>query len=163
MAGILSFIRCSMLDVRCSMFVLISLLMLAVSLLTAGCTLAPPYTRPEAPVPAEWPQGEAYREIPVSSGPATAPETPWRNFFTDAGLQSIIEEALDNNRDLRLAALNVERARALYGIQRAELFPVLEVGASGEQTRIPADLSTSGRARDRGAVQRQSGPQFLGD
>jgi multidrug efflux system outer membrane protein len=122
------------------------ILLLGVSLVTAGCTLTPPYSRPEAPVPPEWPQGEAYREIPVAPGPATAPATPWRIFFNDAGLQKFIGEALDNNRDLRLAILNVERARALYGIQRGELFPVLEIGAGGGQTRIPADLSTSGRA-----------------
>ncbi|MBI5584881.1 MAG: efflux transporter outer membrane subunit [Deltaproteobacteria bacterium] len=122
------------------------MLMLALSLFSTGCTLAPTYTRPEAPIPGTWPQGEAYREIPAATGPATAPETPWRNFFTDAGLQKAIETALNNNRDLRLAALNVERARALYGIQRAELFPVVEVNASGGKQRIPADLSTSGQA-----------------
>jgi multidrug efflux system outer membrane protein len=122
------------------------LLLLGMSLVTAGCTLTPTYTRPEAPIPGQWPQGEAYREVPVTSGPAPAVETPWRNFFTDEGLRQVIETALENNRDLRLAALNVERARALYGIQRGELFPVVEAGASGGQTRIPANLSSSGQA-----------------
>ena len=135
-----------MLDVRCSMFVFFFVFLVAFSLFSTGCTLAPPYTRPEAPVPGEWPGGEAYREIPVSSGPSAAPETPWRNFFVDETLQKVIEEALNNNRDLRLAALNVERARALYGIQRAEVFPVLEANASGGKERIPADLSTRGNA-----------------
>ncbi len=145
-AGLCYTLRCSMLDVRCSMFVFICVLMLAVSLLTAGCTLAPTYTRPEAPVPGAWPRGEAYREGLVSPGVPAAPETPWQDFFTDEGLRQAIATALNNNRDLRLAALNVERARALYGIQRGELFPVIEANASGGQTRIPGNLSTSGRA-----------------
>ena len=62
----------------------------------------------------------------------TASELPWREFFTDERLQKIIETALNNNRDLRLAALNVERARALYGIQRAELLPAVNAVGSDE-------------------------------
>jgi multidrug efflux system outer membrane protein len=127
--------------VRASFF-----LLLGIALATAGCTLTPTYTRPEAPVPGEWPQGAAYREAPVSTGISTAPETPWRDFFVDENLQKMIATALRNNRDLRLAALNVERARALYGIQRGELFPVLEANASGGKQQIPADLTTSGRS-----------------
>jgi multidrug efflux system outer membrane protein len=71
---------------------------------------------------------------------------PWREFFTDGRLQEIIGIALKNNRDLRLAALNVERARALYGIQRAELLPTINAVGSGSKERIPADLSTTGSA-----------------
>jgi outer membrane protein, multidrug efflux system len=122
------------------------LLTFGLVILLTGCTLAPRYTRPEAPVPANWPTGAAYQETAAPSGTAMAPEIPWREFFTDEGLQRVIETALNNNRDLRLAALNVERARALYGIQRAELFPVIEVGASGGKQRIPADLSTNGQS-----------------
>ena len=61
-------------------------------------------------------------------------------------LQKIIELALDNNRDLRLATLNVEKVRALYGIQRAELLPAINAVGSGSKERIPADLSSSGHA-----------------
>ena len=78
-----------------------------------GCTLAPEYTRPEAPVPADWPTGAAYEETEAAPGAPTAAELPWREFFTDERLQKVIETALNNNRDLRLAALNVERARAI--------------------------------------------------
>ncbi|MCU0578549.1 MAG: efflux transporter outer membrane subunit [Desulfobacterota bacterium] len=129
------------------MFVYIPVLMLGVSLLTTGCTLAPPYTRPEAPVPGAWPKGEAYRETPVSPESPAASGTPWQEFFADEGLRQAIATALKNNRDLRLAALNVERARALYGIQRGELFPVLEATGGGSQQRIPGDLSSTGQAR----------------
>ena len=68
----------------------------------------------------------------------------WQEFFTDEKLHKLIEMALTNNRDLRLAALNVERARALYGIQRAELLPTVDATASGSQQRLPADLSPTG-------------------
>jgi len=71
----------------------------------------------------------------------------WQEFFTDERLRKVIQTALNNNRDLRLAALNVERARALYGIQRAELFPSVDVLGSGIKQRIPADLSEFGKAR----------------
>ena len=59
---------------------------------------------------------------------------PWRKFFTDEKLQKIIETALTNNRDLRVAALNVERARALYGIQSAALLPTVNATGSAVKT-----------------------------
>jgi multidrug efflux system outer membrane protein len=118
----------------------------AVALL-GGCTLAPEYTRPAAPVPADWPTGAAYREAKPAGTAPTAAELLWHEFFTDERLQKIIEAALNNNRDLRLAALNVERARALYGIQRAEILPTVNAVGSGSQERVPADLSSTGSAR----------------
>jgi outer membrane protein, multidrug efflux system len=112
--------------------------------LLGGCTMAPKYTRPDAPVPAQWPAGVAYKETKsVASAPAAA-ELPWREFFTDERLQKIIGIALDNSRDLRLAALNVERARALYGIQRAELLPSVNAAGMMSKQLVPADLSTTG-------------------
>ena len=108
-----------------------------------GCTLAPEYTRPAAPVPADWPSGAAYQETNANAAAPTAAELPWREFITDPRLQQIIETALNNNRDLRLAALNVERARAMYGIQRAELWPSVNAAGSWYQERVPADLSST--------------------
>ena len=123
-----------------NLFPLLSLTLL----LLAGCTLAPRYERPAAPVPAEWPAGPAYSEPKAdASVPATA-ERPWREFIGDPRLQKIILTALDNNRDLRIAALNVERARAYYGIQRAELLPSVNAVGSGSKERLPADLSRTG-------------------
>jgi outer membrane protein, multidrug efflux system len=123
----------------------LSLLAIMVVLLT-GCTMAPKYTRPEAPVPADWPSGSAYKETPSTQGAPAAADLRWREFFADERLQSIIEAALENNRDLRVSALNVERARALYGIQRAELLPTVDAVGSGSRQRVPADLSTTGVA-----------------
>ena len=140
---------------------LLSLLAITAVLLT-GCTMIPKYTRPEAPVPAGWPSGPAYKETPATQGAPAAADLQWREFFTDERLQKIIETALKNNRDLRVAALNVERARALYRIQRAELFPTVEATGSGHQATIATDFRDTGFG-DRGAVQRQSGHQFLGD
>ena len=120
-------------------------LLFGIALVLGGCTLAPEYTRPEAPISADWPTGAAYRETKAMPGTPTATELQWREFFADERLQQIIDTALKNNRDLRLAALNVERARALYGIQRAEVFPSVDAVASGSRQRVPADLSATGK------------------
>jgi multidrug efflux system outer membrane protein len=117
-----------------------------ITLLPGGCTLAPKYERPAAPVPAEWPKGAAYQAPESAASTPAAAELKWREFFTDERLQKIIETALNNNRDLRLAALNVEKARALYGIQRAELLPAVNATGSMSSQRVPADLSTAGSA-----------------
>ncbi len=120
--------------------------MVGMVILMTGCTLAPKYTRPEAPISAGWPTGAAYREAEKKTGAPAASELRWQEFFTDEKLQSIIETALNNNRDLRIAALNVQRARALYGIQRAELFPSVGATLSGSRQRVPADLSGKDKA-----------------
>jgi len=111
-----------------------------------GCTLAPKYTRPVSPVPTQWPTGPAYQKN-ISGVPAqTAPDLPWQKFITDKNLQKIIESALKNNRDLRITALNVERARAYYGISRAELLPSVNATGSIYKERVPGDLSSTGSA-----------------
>ena len=114
--------------------------------LLGGCTLAPEYTRPAAPIPDAWPTGAAYSEIKTAETPQTVSGLTWQEFLTDESLQKIIELALNNNRDLRLAALNVEKVRALYGIRRAELFPAINAVGSGSKERVPADLASSGHA-----------------
>ena len=122
-------------------------LLSGVLILLSGCSLAPPYTQPEAPVPDAWPAGPAYSQVPAESEPSMTAETPWREFFTDERLQKVIGTALENNRDLRLAALNVQRARALYGIQRSALYPAVDATANANQHRVPADLSSTGQSR----------------
>lgn len=131
---------------------LISLLALT-AVLFSGCTLIPPYTRPAAPVPEAWPTGAAYKD-PSSEqdAPTTAADLEWRQFFKDKRLQKVIECALQNNRDLRVAALNVERARALYRIQRAELLPKVDATASGIKERVPGEISGSQGGSAEGAV-----------
>lgn len=110
---------------------------------TACTTLIPAYERPEAPVAATFP-GAQPSEASVLA--PLADTIGWRDYFADARLRELIGLALENNRDLRVAALNIERARAQYGIQRAELFP--SIAASGGQVaqRIPGDLSGRGEA-----------------
>jgi multidrug efflux system outer membrane protein len=120
-------------------------LLVGIALGLGSCTLAPKYTRPDAPVPVDWPKGTAYQETRTATGAPTASGLKWQEFFTDEKLQKIISMALKNNRDLRLAALNVEKARALYGIQRAELLPTVNAVGSMSRQRVPADLSTSGK------------------
>jgi len=107
----------------------------------AGCSLAPGYTRPESPVPADWPKGPAYRDTRTESEAKEAPALGWREFFADPNLQAIIGMALEHNRDLRLAALNVERARGLYGIRRGDLVPTLEAVGGGKRQRVPGTVS----------------------
>jgi multidrug efflux system outer membrane protein len=116
-------------------------LLVGITLLLCGCTFAPEYTRPEAPIPSDWPTGAAYKETKAMPGTPPVTEKPWREFFPDKRLQRLIDMALNNNRDLRLAALNAERARALYGIQRAELLPSVDGTARWVKTRVPADIS----------------------
>jgi len=110
--------------------------------LLAGCTLAPEYNRPASPVPGNWPTGAAYRDAKPDV-PTPAAELPWREFLPEERLQKAIETALKNNRDLRLATLNVERARALYRVQRDELLPAVDAIGSGVKKRVPADLSST--------------------
>jgi outer membrane protein, multidrug efflux system len=112
---------------------LFSFLAITAVLLT-GCTMIPKYTRPEAPIPAGWPSGAAYKETLSTQGAAA--DLNWREFFVDERLQAIIATALKNNRDLRVAALNVEKARALYRIQRAELIPVVETGFTATKQHV---------------------------
>ncbi|MEN6440611.1 MAG: efflux transporter outer membrane subunit [Syntrophobacter sp.] len=121
-------------------------LLLGVLIFLGGCSLAPKYTRPAAPIPTEWPSGQAYKNLPKVQGTSATAYLPWRDFFTDVRLQEIIQTALRNNRDLRLAALNIEKARAMYKVQRAELAPVVNGTTSGSRGRTPADLSSSGSA-----------------
>jgi outer membrane protein, multidrug efflux system len=121
------------------------LILWIIILLLGGCTMAPKYERPAAPVPNQWPTGAAYGETKGAAAAPTMQELPWQKFFTDERLQKIIETALKNNRDLRLAVLNVEKSRALYGIQRAELFPSVNAVGSGSKGRVPADLSYTGQ------------------
>lgn len=96
---------------------------LGLSLTLAACDLAPKYVRPELPVPTASPQGPAYAA--GDAGAIVPADTAWRDFFTDARLARVIETALANNRDLRLAVANVAQARAQYRVQRADLLPTV--------------------------------------
>ncbi|MBN8816760.1 MAG: efflux transporter outer membrane subunit [Sphingomonas sp.] len=103
-----------------------------------ACSLAPAYVRPEAPVPQSWPVGDAY----LVSSEAALPAVRYQDIFRDPRLQSIISQALANNRDLRVAAANIAIARGQFRIQRAELLP--EVDASAGVTARNGGTGTTG-------------------
>ncbi|RQH09995.1 efflux transporter outer membrane subunit [Paraburkholderia dinghuensis] len=124
----------------------------AAAALLAGCTMAPWYHRPEAPVSQSFPQGGVYATQPGQPGVApsgrsangaAATDIGWRDFFVDARLQELVAIALKNNRDLRVSVLNVEAVRAQYQITRAALFPSINGVATESRTRVPTNLVTS--------------------
>ncbi|MCY1404025.1 Outer membrane protein OprM [compost metagenome] len=116
-----------------------SLVSLAVTAaLLSGCSLIPEYQRPEAPVAATYAGG------PAEFAALKAADIGWREFFNDPQLQRLVDVALENNRDLRVAALNVEAFQAQYRIQRAELFPAVDANVVGSRQRVPGDLSQTG-------------------
>ncbi|MDD5029145.1 MAG: efflux transporter outer membrane subunit [Rhodoferax sp.] len=108
----------------------------SVSLLVA-CASTQDFVRPELPVPKQWASSAGDFE-------AAASKTHWSAFFTDPQLQSLIELALANNRDLRIAAGRVQEARAQFGMARADLLPTVNAMGSGNVTRTSSDLSGIG-------------------
>jgi outer membrane protein, multidrug efflux system len=107
----------------------------AAAALLGACTLEPHYHRPPVPVPA-LPGGTA--------GDSDAADIGWREFFPDPQLQQLIALALTDNRDLRVAALNVQSAQAQYRIQRAELFPTVNASAVEQVEHVPLSVATAG-------------------
>ena len=102
------------------------------ALVLPGCSLAPQYARPDMPVP----QSVTTEEFRDKSGfspslASPAPQVGWREFFKDEQLKEHIAASLDNNRDLKLAALAMKEARARYGVQNAERFPQLNAQGTG--------------------------------
>ena len=101
----------------------------------AGCSLAPVYQRPAAPVPPSFPQGEAY----PTPDEAALPSVSYRDIFRDPRLQSLIAQAFANNRDLRLAAANLAAARAQVRVTRSAQFPEVDANASATYRRNAPD------------------------
>ncbi|MGB5158219.1 MAG: efflux transporter outer membrane subunit [Desulfobacterales bacterium] len=120
---------------------IILLTTLALATIISGCSLAPPNILPTPPIAKTYPA----EYEPVMEG-KSAVTREWREFFTDPCIQDLISRALDNNRSLRIAIQRVAEARALYGIQRADLFPNIGAATSGQRGRTPADLSVTGEA-----------------
>ncbi len=105
--------------------------------LLSGCSMQTAYVRPAAEVPVTWPSGEAHR---VQSQ-AGLPSYDWQQVLADPRLQAVIAQALANNQDLRLAAANIEIARAQYGVQKSELIP--DVTGNADISR--SETSSGGR------------------
>ncbi|MES2296779.1 MAG: efflux transporter outer membrane subunit [Pseudomonadota bacterium] len=109
----------------------------AAALALGGCiSMAPHYERPAAPVAATFPGAG------TAAGGAAA-QTGWHDYFADARLRQLIELALANNRDLRVAILNIEQARAQYQIRRADMLPTVNLGATGSRVPGSNDSITS--------------------
>lgn len=120
--------------------------LLASALLSAtllgGCVnLAPKYERPAAPVAENWPTGSAYAAN--ADGPSVA-DVAWQDFISDPQLRQLVALALANNRDLRIAALNIQRAQAQYQIERSYLLPHIDAAMAQTTQGTPGDLSGSG-------------------
>ncbi|MDD3295184.1 MAG: efflux transporter outer membrane subunit, partial [Geobacteraceae bacterium] len=109
-----------------------------------GCAMAPKYNRPQAPVPSAWPQGEAYKEASGDSSARPAADISWQDFFVDEKLRKLVALALENNRDLRVAVLNIEKSRAQYRIKRADLLPKFDAEGSATYQRLAEDFSGLG-------------------
>ncbi len=95
----------------------------------AGCgSLTPTYERPAAPVPGQ------FTTVGADSAAVAAPDLAWQDFFQDARLKQLIALALEHNRDLRVAALNLEQTRAQWQLRRADEVPTIGVGATGSRS-----------------------------
>ncbi len=112
-------------------------LALALALTLAGCALTPSYERPAAPVPADFPSPAAN----AGAGDTAAAQLPWDRFVTDARMQSLVRSALAHNRDLRIALLNVEQARAALGVQQADRLPTVGAGAAASRSSASSSYS----------------------
>lgn len=111
-------------------------LALGLGLVLGACSLAPTYERPAAPIPAQFPNAQAA---------STAPQPPdWQTFFRDPRLQALVQLALDNNRDLRVAVERVEEARAQYGIASSDRLPTIGALGTGQNTRTPPGMRNGG-------------------
>jgi multidrug efflux system outer membrane protein len=121
-------------------------LSLAAALALGGCDLAPHYARPGMPVPPTLPNGRSYSDATTET--AVPADVAWRDFFIDPHLQKLIELALANNRDLRVAVANVAQSRAQFGARKADLFPTID-GSAGVTFQKSAEaqiLSQGGSA-----------------
>jgi len=112
-----------------------SLLAVATAALLGGCSMIPTFMRPAAPVAAQWPAtstGTASK-APAPAAAAVA-DVAWQDFFADASLHQLIQTALANNRDLRVAVLNIEQASAQLGLKRADQWPTVNAAVTGSRT-----------------------------
>ncbi|MDQ1091538.1 multidrug efflux system outer membrane protein [Xanthomonas sacchari] len=114
----------------------------ATLLVLAGCTLAPTYQRPVAPVPADLAAADAAPAAGAATDTLAMPD--WQQVFLDPRLRQTIALALQNNRDLRVAMLSIDKARAQYRIQRAAQLPSFDANASMSRGRSSAASNDDG-------------------
>lgn len=109
-------------------------LLLAMTLGLGACAMGPDYVRPAAPVASV-----------LGSQPQDLNTPEWNSYFLDPALKPVIDKSLANNRDLKIATARIEEARALYGIQKADLLPAVSANGSGSTSRSNPDLDISRR------------------
>ena len=113
----------------------------AAAALLAGCSFIPAYERPAAPIPS------AYATTPADTAgtPGAASVAHWQDYFADPQLRQLIEAALAHTRDLRVAVLNLEQARATFQVRRSDLYPTVGLGANASRGPSAAngDLTNS--------------------
>lgn len=107
----------------------IATVVLAGALMMSGCSLAPTYKRPDLVTAEDW---SSVQENASEADQGLASDIPWRSFFQSPALQQVVETALANNRDLKTAALNVQKTQALYRIERSKLLPEINAAGTGE-------------------------------
>ncbi|MGH6744246.1 efflux transporter outer membrane subunit [Novosphingobium sp.] len=112
----------------------------ALTLALGACSMAPKYVAPAPPVPVSWPVGDAY----LAQSEAALPLVSYAEIFRDRRLQSLVEQALTNNRDLRVAAANLAAARAQVRVVRANQFPAVGVTGSVTRTEAGSGSTTNG-------------------
>lgn len=116
--------------------------LITVSAMALGaCTMQPKYERPGSPVAGSWPTGAVYDKAPQGQAEIDISKLGWNDFFQEEQLRRLILTAVENNRDLRVATLNVERARNLYRIERANLLPSIVASGDAALARVPGGVS----------------------
>lgn len=120
--------------------IILTTTLIVLACLLAGCSMIPHYQQPLLPVAETWPTEEP---TPATES-GMAADIAWQDYFLSQPLQQLIGRVLENNRDLKVAALNIEKAQAAYRIQRSNLMPTISANASAARTGVPDDTSTSG-------------------
>jgi len=139
------------------MRVLSTMSLLAAAVLLTGCAnLSPNFERPALPVPSTL--GNAATDSDAAG--SDVPMLGWREFAQGPQLRALIALALDNNRDLRVALLSIERARAQYGVERANLFPTIAATGQGSRSLSPQGVNATGTGNGTGQVNRQFSAQL---
>ena len=109
----------------------------------SSCTMAPAYKRPSLPVDNEISGIPVYGPI-SDQAQQDAASISWKQFFKSKPLQDILQTALDNNRDLRAAALNIDAAKALYRIERSDTLPFISAEGGASRNKITKAQSGTG-------------------
>jgi len=117
-----------------------------------GCTpLIPKYERPIPSIEGKFPssdsnlnkedtQSKLAKNVPVS-----VESILWQDFIVDPVMRAVIDLALINNRDLRIAALQIEKAQAQFNFSQASLFPQINASVTNTSNKTPAKLTVSGQ------------------